>query len=85
MPQRRAEIADRIRQRIVAGLHLGVMREGDRLPSVRALAMEIVADPRVVLLHRAYEPGGGAWPTEPVRRQPPYRSLIAPRGNAGGP
>lgn len=49
MGHRRGEVADRLRQRIVAGLHLGVVRHGDRLPSVRALAPEVGADPRVVL------------------------------------
>lgn len=49
MVYRRDDIADQLRQRIVAGLHLGVVREGDRLPSVRAFANEVEADPRVVL------------------------------------
>lgn len=49
MGYRRDEIADQLRQRIVAGLHLGVVREGDRLPSVRAVGVEVDADPRVVL------------------------------------
>ncbi|CAN5621680.1 hypothetical protein BH23ACI1_BH23ACI1_32980 [soil metagenome] len=49
MRPRRDEIADQLRQRVVAGLHLGVVREGDRLPSTRMLAAEVGADPRVVL------------------------------------
>lgn len=49
MPTRRADIAEILRQRIVAGLHLGVLRPGTRLPSVRMLAGELNADPRVVL------------------------------------
>lgn len=49
MPHRRGTITEALRQRIVAGLHLGVFRQGDRLPSVRALAREFDADPRVVL------------------------------------
>lgn len=49
MAHKRDEIADLLRQRIVAGLHLGTVREGERLPSVRVLAAEVGADPRVVL------------------------------------
>lgn len=49
MPQRREEIADILRQRVVAGLHLGLLRPGTRLPSVRILGAEFEADPRVVL------------------------------------
>lgn len=49
MPQRREEIAGILRQRVVAGLHLGLLRPGTRLPSARTLAAEFEADPRVVL------------------------------------
>jgi DNA-binding transcriptional regulator YhcF (GntR family) len=49
MPHRRDAISDALRQRLVTGLHLGVLRQGDRLPSVRALAAEFDADPRVAL------------------------------------
>lgn len=49
MPQRREEIAGILRQRVIAGLHLGLLRPGTRLPSVRTLAAEFEADPRVVL------------------------------------
>lgn len=49
MAERRTSIADALRQRLVAGLYLGTTRPGDRLPSVRALAPEFGADPRVVL------------------------------------
>lgn len=49
MAHKRDEIADQLRRRITAGLHLGTVREGQRLPSVRSLAPEVDADPRVVL------------------------------------
>ncbi len=49
MPQRRDEVASVLRQRVIAGLHLGLLRPGTRLPSVRTLAAEFDADPRVVL------------------------------------
>jgi DNA-binding transcriptional regulator YhcF (GntR family) len=49
MAQRRDEIAEALRQRVIAGLHLGVFRQGDRLPSVRSLSPEFDADPRVIL------------------------------------
>lgn len=49
MPARRDAIAGALRQRVVAGLHLGTLKAGDRLPSLRQLAAETGADPRVVL------------------------------------
>lgn len=49
MESRRPEVLDSLRQRIVAGLHLGVLKAGDRLPSLRRVAAEAHADPRVVL------------------------------------
>lgn len=49
MAHRREEIARVLRQRVIAGLHLGVVRPGDRLASVRALRGEFDADPRVIL------------------------------------
>ncbi|MGH9456030.1 MAG: GntR family transcriptional regulator [Thermoanaerobaculia bacterium] len=45
-------MTDLIRQRIVAGEHLGALRPGQRLPGIRTWAAELDADPRVVL--RAY-------------------------------
>lgn len=47
-----AAVVDRIRSRIVSELHLGHLRAGDRLPSVRELARELRADHRAVA--RAY-------------------------------
>jgi DNA-binding transcriptional regulator YhcF (GntR family) len=49
MESRRPEVLDSLRQRIVAGLHLGVLKAGDRLPSLRRAAADAHADPRVVL------------------------------------
>lgn len=49
MGQRYDDMLDTLRQRVVAGLHLGVLAPGDRLPGVRTLAAEFDADPRVVL------------------------------------
>lgn len=49
MPKRRDDIANILRQRVMAGLHLGLLRPGTRLPSLRILAAEFDADPRVVL------------------------------------
>ncbi|MBA3317498.1 MAG: GntR family transcriptional regulator [Gemmatimonadales bacterium] len=46
---RRADIADLIRQRVFSGLHVGSLAAGQRLPSVRELAQELGADPRVVM------------------------------------
>ena len=47
--QRRTEIADTLRQRVLSGLHLGVLRHGQKLPSVRDVARELAVNPRVVL------------------------------------
>jgi DNA-binding transcriptional regulator YhcF (GntR family) len=49
MVQRRTEIAAVLRQRLLSGLHLGMLRPGGKLPTVRELARELGADPRVVL------------------------------------
>lgn len=49
MPERREAVADALRQRVVAGLHLAVLQPGDRLPSVRRLSVEFDTDPRVAL------------------------------------
>jgi len=42
-------IAETLRQRVVAGLHLGSLHPGDRLPSVRGVAAELRTDPRTVM------------------------------------
>ena len=49
MPARRDLVASVLRQRVIAGLHLGTLKPGDRLPSVRTVGVEQDADPRVVL------------------------------------
>ena len=49
MAPRREEIRDALRQRIISGLHLGILKPGDRLPSARETAVEFDADYRVVV------------------------------------
>lgn len=50
MPASRATVlTESLRQRIVAGIHLGTLRPGDRLPSLRDLGAELGADPRTVM------------------------------------
>jgi len=49
MVGRRASITESLRQRILAGLHLGTLHPGDRLASLRTLGRELGADPRVVM------------------------------------
>jgi hypothetical protein len=49
MVRRRTEVAAALRQRLLSGLHLGMLRPGGKLPTVRELARELRADPRVVL------------------------------------
>jgi len=46
---RRAEISDIMRQRIVSGLHLGTVSPGARLPSTREVADEFGATPRTAM------------------------------------
>ncbi|MEJ7812022.1 MAG: GntR family transcriptional regulator [Gemmatimonadaceae bacterium] len=49
MTRVRIEIASALRQRLFSEFHLGRIRQGDRLPSVRELAREFGTDPRAVL------------------------------------
>jgi DNA-binding transcriptional regulator YhcF (GntR family) len=49
MATNRAGITERLRQRIVTGLHLGTLRPGGRLPSLRELGAELNVDPRTVM------------------------------------
>jgi DNA-binding transcriptional regulator YhcF (GntR family) len=48
-PTRRETVANELRDRIVSGLHVGHLRGGERLSSVRALAAELDVNERVVL------------------------------------
>ncbi|MBA3658697.1 MAG: winged helix-turn-helix transcriptional regulator [Gemmatimonadales bacterium] len=74
-----------LRQRLFRDVHLGVLRAGDRLPSIRELARDLDADPRAVLtayheLERQglvnvrprsgfYLAGGGRTPGQGSRRE----------------
>lgn len=49
MIKRQTVIAETLRHRVYSGMHLGLLKAGDRLPSVRDLARELDADPRVIL------------------------------------
>lgn len=49
MADKRDEIAEVVRGRILRGLHAGALRPGDRLPSARDLAAEFEVDHRLVL------------------------------------
>jgi len=49
MARRRSEITEILRQRVFSGLHLGIIRHRGRLPSVRQVARELGANPRVIL------------------------------------
>jgi DNA-binding transcriptional regulator YhcF (GntR family) len=41
-------LSDKLRDRILSGLHLGTLRPGDRLPSIRSLWRDLGVDHRVV-------------------------------------
>ncbi len=59
MADRRTDITDAIRRRIVSGLHLGRLAHGDRLPSTRELSHELGVTPRLVMAaYRALEREG---------------------------
>lgn len=49
MSDRRTEIAEVIRQRIISALHCGVLAEGARLPSTREVAEEFDVAPRTAM------------------------------------
>lgn len=49
MPVAKQKIAEMLKQRVVSGLHLGLLANGDRLPSVREVSAETKVSPRVVL------------------------------------
>jgi GntR family transcriptional regulator len=49
MASSHTRIAESLRQRIVAGVHLGTLRPGDRLPSLRDVGAEFNADPRTAM------------------------------------
>ena len=49
LADRRNEIADAVRQRIISGLHLGTLTPGVRLPSTREIADEFGVAPRTVM------------------------------------
>lgn len=49
MAARREQVRERLRQRAINGLHLGILRPGQRLPSARQMAKELGTDYRLVV------------------------------------
>jgi hypothetical protein len=49
MMRRRIEIGEALRQRVCSGLHLGLLRPGDRVASAREVAKQLGTDYRVVV------------------------------------
>lgn len=74
MAERRKEIAEAVRHRVMSGLESGTMQPGTRLPSARKLGREFTADVRsVTAAYRRLETEGL------VCRQPPSRFwFVAP-------
>jgi DNA-binding transcriptional regulator YhcF (GntR family) len=59
VPDRRNPIANRMRERIVSGLHLGTLAPGSRLPSIRDLSVEFHVAPRTIMaVYRLLEAEG---------------------------
>lgn len=59
MPDRRNPIANRMRERIISGLHLGTLGPGARLPSTRDLSNEFQVAPRTIMaVYRLLEADG---------------------------
>ncbi len=52
MARRRADVLAVLRQRLLSGLHLGVLRPQTQLPTVRELARELGADYEREIVHR---------------------------------
>ncbi|MGZ8378111.1 MAG: GntR family transcriptional regulator [Gemmatirosa sp.] len=69
--QRRDEISDTLRQRVLSALHFGTLHAGSRLPSARVVAAELKADSRVVTAaYRRLEDEGV------IERRPPSRAYF---------
>lgn len=49
MASKKASTTESLRQRVVAGIHLGILNTGDRLPSVREVSTEFGVNPRAVM------------------------------------
>lgn len=76
MPTRRDHVRDLLRQRVITGLHLGLLAPGGRLPSARSTAAEVGADYRlVVAAYRELEREGL------VRVKPRSGISVAPGAN----
>ena len=81
--QRRQEITDALRRRIVGALRGGVLERGDRLPSVREVGAEFDIDPRLALA--AYRALAREGVVEIRPRSGIYAALRAASLQAGGP
>lgn len=76
--RKQSVVADTIRERVISAQRFGTLEPDGRLPSARALAIELDVDPRVVVAaYRGLERDGL------VERRPPSRAFFAV-GQAGG-
>ena len=76
---RRDEVTALLRRRVVSGLHLGLLKPGDRLPSARDLAGELGVHQRVVLAAYGELAGDGL-----VELRPRSGIYVAPPPDPGG-
>ena len=77
--RKRSDVVDTLRQRVISARHFGTLPPDGRLPSARALAGELQADPRVVFAaFRALEREGL------VEQRPPSRAFFVVRWDSSG-
>jgi DNA-binding transcriptional regulator YhcF (GntR family) len=76
---RKQNLTDQLRERIVSAIHTGHLRAGDRLPSIRQLAAETDEDARAVA--RAYRALEGEGLVDVRERSGIY---VAPQSQVGG-
>jgi hypothetical protein len=77
--RKRSDVEETLRQRVLSARRFGTLPIDGRLPSARSVAVELEADPRVVVAaYRALERDGM------VEQRPPSRAFFVVRDGASG-